>query len=113
MPDINQIITEGIGTPSDIEHYILDGLNANPEVATDPAYGIDVLASLLDLTVVVPGIAQEYTSVYYTYQLARENGDLLKRENGDVLTALVIKLEHAHVIHAPLQDLTVVVPEDV
>jgi 2,3-bisphosphoglycerate-independent phosphoglycerate mutase len=31
MADINQVITLGIGTPSDIEHFILFGLNANPE----------------------------------------------------------------------------------
>ncbi len=27
MADINQIITLGIGTPSDIEHFVLFGLN--------------------------------------------------------------------------------------
>ena len=27
MADINQVITLGIGTPSDIEHFILLGLN--------------------------------------------------------------------------------------
>lgn len=27
MADINQLITFGIGTPSDIEHFILFGLN--------------------------------------------------------------------------------------
>lgn len=30
MADINHIITLGIGTPADIEHFILVGLNANP-----------------------------------------------------------------------------------
>ena len=29
MADINQIITLGIGTPSDIEHFILFGLNTS------------------------------------------------------------------------------------
>lgn len=33
MADINQMITLGIGTPADIEHFILVGLNANPSVA--------------------------------------------------------------------------------
>ena len=28
MADINQVITLGIGTPGDIEHFILVGLNA-------------------------------------------------------------------------------------
>lgn len=32
MADIDQIITLGIGTPSDIEHFTLVGLNANPVV---------------------------------------------------------------------------------
>ena len=30
MADINQTITLGIGTPADIEHFILFGLNINP-----------------------------------------------------------------------------------
>jgi hypothetical protein len=29
MADINQVITLGIGTPSDIEHFILFGLNGS------------------------------------------------------------------------------------
>ena len=28
MADINQVVTLGIGTPADIEHFILFGLNA-------------------------------------------------------------------------------------
>ena len=32
MADINQVITLGIGTPSDIEHFILVGLNATGPV---------------------------------------------------------------------------------
>jgi hypothetical protein len=32
MADINQIITLGIGTPSDIEHFTLVGLNASSVV---------------------------------------------------------------------------------
>jgi len=28
MADINHVITLGIGTPGDIDHFILDGLNA-------------------------------------------------------------------------------------
>ena len=31
MADINQVITLGIGTPGDIEHFILVGLNGAPE----------------------------------------------------------------------------------
>ncbi|MHB1260313.1 MAG: hypothetical protein ACYC2H_01215 [Thermoplasmatota archaeon] len=30
MADIHQVITLGIGTPSDITHFILVGLSANP-----------------------------------------------------------------------------------
>ena len=29
MADINQVITLGVGTPADIEHFILVGLNVN------------------------------------------------------------------------------------
>ena len=32
MADINQVITLGIGTPGDREHFILFGLNGAPEV---------------------------------------------------------------------------------
>lgn len=36
MADIHQIITLGIGTPSDIEHLTLFGLSATGSVATTP-----------------------------------------------------------------------------
>ena len=29
MPDISQVITLGIGTPADIEHFVLFGLNVS------------------------------------------------------------------------------------
>lgn len=31
MADINQIITIGVGTPADIEHFILVGLNGSED----------------------------------------------------------------------------------
>ena len=34
MSDINQIITLGIGTPADIKHFILVGLNTGVAVVT-------------------------------------------------------------------------------
>lgn len=34
MPDINEVITLGVGTPSSIEHFILLGLNGNPTTGT-------------------------------------------------------------------------------
>ena len=39
MADINQIISLGIGTPADIEHFILLGLNANPAAVPVAAGG--------------------------------------------------------------------------
>ena len=45
MADINQVITLGIGTPGDIEHFILVGLNGAPE--TTPTVPTVVMASNL------------------------------------------------------------------
>ena len=36
MADINQVITLGIGTPSDIAHFILVGLPVNPSGVVAP-----------------------------------------------------------------------------
>ena len=52
MADINHIITLGIGTPGDIKHFILFGLNiggANPggSTATDALRGDAVLSDAL------------------------------------------------------------------
>lgn len=40
MADIHQIITLGIGTPADIEHFILVGLNATGAVDLVDPYAI-------------------------------------------------------------------------
>lgn len=32
MADINQVITLGVGTPADVLHFLLIGLNINPDV---------------------------------------------------------------------------------
>ena len=46
MADINQIITLGIGTPADLEHFILVGLNATGSVAVvDPRAIVITVAS--------------------------------------------------------------------
>lgn len=37
MPDINEIITLGIGTPSDIPHFILFGLSPSQQPPTSTA----------------------------------------------------------------------------
>lgn len=73
---------------------------------------ISVVAPLQDLTVVVPAIAQEYTTVYILETLVDEAGDTLVDGAGDTLVALDARLETAYVVTAPLQDLTVVVPEE-
>lgn len=39
MADINQLISLGIGTPSDIEHFILLGLNGVASQAPDDPAG--------------------------------------------------------------------------
>lgn len=49
MADINQVITLGIGTPSDIEHFILLGLNGAPVVVT-PSGQVTELLSVLQIT---------------------------------------------------------------
>jgi len=49
MADINQIITLGIGTPSDIPHFVLFGLSPTGPVASvdaSPDYLISVRADV-------------------------------------------------------------------
>jgi hypothetical protein len=55
LADINQIITLGIGTPADIEHFILMGLNATGPVAViDATPDWIVQCAADDMHVVVP-----------------------------------------------------------
>lgn len=74
---------------------------------------IPVTASLQDLTVVVPELAQDYASVYYTDTLTDEVPDTLVDGDGNILVAKRVEREHVYVVVAPLQDLVVVVPEEV
>ena len=49
MGDLNQVITLGIGTPADIEHFILFGLNITVVYGTIPVnlYDRDILSGTL------------------------------------------------------------------
>ena len=113
MADVKNIVTLGIGaSPGKVTWFITTGLEPDAEIALDSAYAIDVHAALQDLTVVVPAIAQEYTEVFYLDTLVDEAGDTLVDGDGNILMAERVELEMAYVVHAALQDLTVVVPEE-
>lgn len=51
MADINQIITLGIGTPSDIGHFVLVGLTPNTIVPPTPSFKIIPIHAGLGQTV--------------------------------------------------------------
>ena len=53
MADINQVITLGIGTPADIEHFILVGLNATGSVAVVDPYAIILTVAAETRTITV------------------------------------------------------------
>ncbi len=60
MADINQVISLGIGTPADIEHFVLFGLN----VSLSPAVELDLLTAVgADLALLTAGTGLALTTV--------------------------------------------------
>lgn len=57
MADVNQIITLGVGTPSDIPHFILVGLSVNPVEHTLAAECLTVTVAADPWLVSVPADA--------------------------------------------------------
>lgn len=111
MADINQIVTLGIGTPSDIEHLILVGLNANPVavVVIDTPYPVH--AAMRDYSVTAADRNTAYVNTYSTSYLTDQNGNYLTDQSGNRLIVTVVTLQNVYSVTVPKRDYSVTVPE--
>jgi hypothetical protein len=64
MADINQVITLGVGTPSDVAHFTLFGLSVNPSIMdyrpltlTERSFGLSLDQRSLGLTLTERSLA--------------------------------------------------------
>ena len=76
MADINQVITLGIGTPSDIEHFVLVGLNANP------SYGGIINATLYNRSIKAGTLEDRDIKSGTLYNRKFKSGTLEDRPDG-------------------------------
>lgn len=67
MADVSQVITLGIGTPSDIAHLTLFGLSPNTAIS---APAVLTIAGVYQDTITVPGWYQDALDVPGHYQAA-------------------------------------------